>query len=149
MGTEGWVFREGAVEELEVVFREVVDDDLQRLEDDHQAWDGGFKVLADDLLELGDLDVGGALCYAKVIDEGEDSAGGHAATAQCDERVQTWVIPVADMSFLDKLDDLALGENSAGDVKTAVLALVGAVDLQLIAEPLVRDARELELGCAQ
>ena len=79
----------------------------------------------------------------------EDGAGGNTAAAEGDEGVQAGIVPVTDVALLDKLDNLALGEDCAGNVQTAIFALVGTVDLQLIAEPIVRDARKLEFSRAE
>jgi hypothetical protein len=75
------------------------------------------------------LDVCDVLCDAEVVYEGQDCSWGNTAAAECDQRIQTRVVPVADVAFFDELDDLALGKDCSGDVETTVFALVGAVDL--------------------
>lgn len=42
------------------------------------------------------------------------------------------------MALLHQFNDLTLGKNGACDVETAVLALHGTIDIQLVVQPLVR-----------
>jgi hypothetical protein len=95
------------------------------------------------------LDVGCVLCYAEFVDEGKDCAGRNTAAAEGDEGVQAGIVPVTDVALLDKLNNLTLGQDSSGDVQTTIFTLVGAVDLQLVAKPIIRDTRKLEFGRAE
>jgi len=149
VGAEGGVLGEGHIAKLQVVIGKVINNDLEGLEDDHQTGDGGLEVLADTLVESVHLHVGDGLGDSDFVDEVQDSTGGDTTATQGDEGVQARIVPVTDMTLLNELDDLTLGENGSGDVETAVFALHGTVDIELVVKPFIRNTGELELSCAE
>ena len=73
----------------------------------------------------------------------------NALAAQGAEGGHAGVVPALHIAFLDKLDELALGENGVGEVQTGELRLLGMIDAKGLQYPVVEVAVVDELKRAQ
>jgi len=132
-------------EHLGLPFGIVVYDDLDGVEDGHAALGIAVEVLAEGELEEAVVDDVVALGDADAVAEGADALGGVAAAAEAADGGHAGVVPAADVAFLDQLQQLALGHDGVVDIEAGELVLVGGPDAELLDEPVVERAVDVEL----
>lgn len=128
----------------------VFDDDFQRIEHGHAAGCGGVELVADVVLQEGD--VGGAVvfCDADVLTEMADGLGGVATAADAGDGGEAWVVPAGDVAFLHELEELALGHDRVGEAEAREFDLArGGGDWAVFDEPVVERAVVLKLKGAE
>ena len=67
-----------------------------------------------------------------------DGFRGYAPSSEGRQSVETWVVPVGDNPSADEFLDLPLGDDGVLEVESPVLPLDRAVQVQGIAQPVVR-----------
>jgi len=92
------------------------------------------------------LDIRSRSSDAEFVDKGEYSSWWDTTATNSDEGVKPGVVPAADIALVDEFSDLAFGHDGPGEVEAAVLGLLGAVDLEGVAKPVVGLARVDEFG---
>ena len=83
------------------------------------------------------MDIRSRSSNAKFVDKGEDSSWWDTTATNSDKRVKPGVIPATDIALVNEFSDLAFGHDGPGEVETAILRLLGAVDLEGVAEPVI------------
>lgn len=92
------------------------------------------------------MDIRSRSSDAEFVDKGEYSSWWDTTATNSDEGVKPGVVPAADIALVDEFSDLAFGHDGPGEVEAAVLGLLGAVDLEGVAKPVVGLARVDEFG---
>ena len=146
-GAGGRVF--GVVDGVEffvVVFGEVGDDDFEGAQDGEAAVGAAVEVLADAVLEDGD--VGDAVVFgdADVVGELADGAGGDAAATQAADGRQARVVPAGDDVVVDERDEFALGDDGVGrdELGEFVLVRERPGEVEVFEDPVVERAVDFE-----
>ena len=86
---------------------------------------GLVQLVADAMLQQGDVGEGVVLGDADALAEFADGGGGHAAAAQAAERGQARVVPALDELELDQFEQLALAHDGIGQRQARELHLLG------------------------
>ena len=149
-GSGGGIFRVvDGVHFLHKVFRIVVDHQLDRIHHRHVAVCGLVQFFADAVVQKSDVreavELGDADFFAEVADRGSGNA---AAAVSADGR-HARIIPVADVVFLDKLQEFALAHDRIGQIQACELGLLRMIpDFKDVEEPVVKRTVDFKFECA-
>lgn len=140
---------ERLLERLEMVIRQIVDDDRNRVQNHHQPGHRELHIGANSLVEARERNIGGTLRDAQLVYKGQNSAWRNAAAAKGNQSEQLGRVPAADIAVVNELVQLSLRQDSSGQIEAAVFSLHGLKDVQLVDQPVVRLPRQLEFGRAK
>ncbi len=130
----------GVVDGLDLLYlplRVVGDDHPQRVEDSHDAPGAFVQVLAQAVLQQGNVHDALGLGDADALHKGPDRLGRIAPPPHTGERRHPWIVPTSHMAALNELEQVALAEYGVGQVQGGELDLPGVVDFQLVQEPVI------------
>ena len=134
------------VELVDLAFGVVLDDEADRIQHRHEAGGGLVEVVADGVLEQGDVGEGIMLRDADRLAELAECGGRVAAAAHAGDRGHAGVVPARHALFLHELEQAALGHDSVGQVEAGELDLLrlgGGVERAK--EPVVKGTVHLKL----
>ena len=134
------------VRRLHVAFGPGLHHHAERAEDGEDAGRAQVQVLAQRVLEEGDLDEAVVPGDADTLAEGAESLGGDAAAAEPGDGGHARIVPAIDQLLLHELEQLALAHHRVGEVEAGKLGLLGAIgQVEREEEPVVEIAVVLEL----
>ena len=128
----------------------IVDDHLQGPEHTHAPLGAAVQLIAEAVLQEGDLLGVVAPGHADPFAEGADRGGSVTPPPQSADRRQARVVPALDLPPLDQLEQLALAHDGIGQVQAGEFDLLRvALDSHLIDEPVIERTAHLEFKTAE
>ncbi|CAM5192384.1 hypothetical protein CDEN61S_01506 [Castellaniella denitrificans] len=106
-----------------MAFREVRDDELERVEHGHGAGRHGVQVVAQGLFQDAIVDARIGLGHPQPLAEQADGAGRVAPAAQAGQGRQAGIVPAGDVVFQDQLAQLALAGDDVAEVQAREFVL--------------------------
>ena len=134
---------------LNVTFRVVLDDHLQRIQNTHKTGRHLVEMVAHIILQQRHFHIVLAFRHAHLSPETTNGLGWHTATAHALQGGQSRIVPIANQALLDKLEQSTFAGHGVGDVPASVFDLPRWEDPQLLDIPVVQRAMVLELQRAQ
>ena len=140
---------QGHFEDFLAVFREVIHNNLDRIQHCHPAGSVGVEILADAEFKQAELDCGVRSGHADAAAELMQGFGRHSAAAHGAQCGHAGIVPAADNAGLDKLDELSLGKDGVRQIEAGEFRLFGMVDIEGLKHPVVEFAIVHKLQRAQ
>ena len=139
----------GDVEVFGLLFRVVVDDELDRVQHGNAALRGQVQLTADAGFQLAHVDEVVRLGDAGLAHKGEDGSRGVAAAAQTAQGRHPGIVPAVHDAHFHQLTQVALAHDGVGHVQAGELALLGELGPEdVLDDPVVQRAMVLELQAA-
>ena len=126
------------------VFRIVVDDQFDRVEDAHDSRRHLVEMLASRLFEPHHLNSTVELCDPDPLAECADGLRSVAASTQTADRRHPRIVPASHEVAFDQFEEFPLAHHHVVEVQPSELVLVRSVNAKLLDEPVVEDAVRFE-----
>src|SRR5574341_1207302 len=126
-----------------VISKSELNPDAQRMQHRHLARRAPVEVVAQAVLQQGDVNRAVVLGHADTGAEIADGLRGVPAPPQAGERRHARIVPASDMALVHQLEQLALAQDGVRQVQARELDLARVVDLQRVRVPVVERAMVL------
>ena len=128
------------LEHLDLPFRIIRDNELDRVEHSHAPLGADIQILADVMLQQ--ANIGGAVLFGDTgcLDKSADGFWRVAAPTVAGERGHTRVIPAVHVALFDHAHETPFGHHGVGQVQARKLDLAGGEDTKLLDKPVVKRA---------
>src|SRR4051812_19067243 len=133
---------------LVLIFWIVVDNDLQWTQDCHGTWRAFVQILSNEMFQHGEFEDAVTLGNANGCAKISNGLGRESAPANAHQRRHSWIVPAAYVTLLYQPEQLALAQQSVGEIQPVKFDLLRRENPQLLDEPVVERPMVLKFESA-